>query len=166
MLDGSELGLGNAQSEALPTKRPAIHSYEDLEVYQRSFKLLRPIHELAKRFPAYEQYDLAQQMRRASKSVPANIAEGYSRRQSARDFKLYLAHAQGSSNEMVVHLKIAVELSYASKQETEELIASYDIIGRQLNRLIGTWRRFDGPNPNLQLPASTARQLQNPTSNL
>jgi four helix bundle protein len=98
------------------------------------------MHDLVKRFPRFEEFDLAQQMRRACKSVPTNIAEGYSRRQSAKDFKLFLSHAQGSANEMVVHLKIAVELGYIPPAEAAALTERYQAIGRQLHRLIENWR--------------------------
>ncbi len=86
--------------ESVPTSKP-IQSYEDLEVYQRSMALVRPVHELVKRFPAYEERDRVEQMRRASRSIPSNIAEGFSRRRSAKDFKLYVAHALGSANEFL-----------------------------------------------------------------
>ena len=60
--------------------------YEDLEVYRRAFAMLKPVHELALSLPDYEKYDLASQMRRAAKSVPTNIAEGYARRRSPKEF--------------------------------------------------------------------------------
>ena len=125
--------------EAPKATRP-IQSYEDLEVYRRSMALVRPIHELVKRFPEYEQRDIVQQMRRASKSVPANIAEGFSKRRSAKDFKSYLAHALGSANELLVHLTVSQELGYVQQEEATELSESYDIVCRQLNRLIQNWR--------------------------
>jgi len=55
-----------------------IKSYRDLEVYQRAKALVVPIHELANSLPPHERFDLADQIRRASKSVVANIVEGYS----------------------------------------------------------------------------------------
>jgi four helix bundle protein len=130
--------LGEAVAESAAPKRDPIRSYADLEVFKRSFALLGPVHDLVKAFPSYEQFDLAQQMRRASKSVPTNFAEGYSRRQSAKDFRLFLTHAIGSASEMRVHLKIALELGYSAPTEVEHLQSEYDIIGRQLNRLIQT----------------------------
>ncbi len=102
--------------------------------------LLSPAHQLAAKLPKYEAHDLAQQMRRASKSIPANIAEGYSKRRTAKDFKLYLAHAMGSANEMVVHVRMAEQLGYCSEKESEELTEGYNVVGKQLNRLIQRWR--------------------------
>ncbi len=52
-----------------------IKSFRDLEVYQESYDLMIEIHELVKKFPVFERNDIVSQMRRASKSCPANIAE-------------------------------------------------------------------------------------------
>ena len=125
--------------ESVRTAKP-IQSYEDLEVYQRSMALVKPVHELVKRFPDYEERDLVQQMRRASKSIPSNIAEGFSKRRTAKDFKLYLAHALGSANELLVHLRVAQELGYIQQEEATGLTEGYRIICRQMNRLIQNWR--------------------------
>lgn len=133
------------------TRAARITRYEDLEVYQRSFALLRPIHDVARRFPDYEKFALADQVRRACRSVPTNIAEGYGRRQSPRDFRYFLSIAMGSANEMVVHLRIAKELDYAEDALCDEWIAAYDVIGRQLHRLIDAWKGFDRkPTSNIQ----------------
>ncbi len=126
--------------ESSSRARPPIQSYEDLEVYKRSLALVRPIHDLVKTFPEYETRDLVQQMRRASKSVPANIAEDYSRRRSAKDFKLYLAYAMGSANEVLVHLEVAGELGYATPDQRCALGDDYRVVCRQLNKLIQNWR--------------------------
>ena len=125
--------------DSSPGRKP-IQSYEDLEVYRASLSLVRPVHDLVKTFPEYEDRDLVQQMRRASKSVPANIAEGFSRRRSAKDFKLYLAYAMGSANEVLVHLEVAGELGYASDDERRSLGDRYRVVCRQLNKLIQNWR--------------------------
>lgn len=120
--------------------RKAIQSYEDLEVYQRSMALVRPVHEVVKRFPAFEDDDLVQQMRRSAKSVPANIAEGFSKRRSAKEFKSYLAHALGSSNELLVHLTVGHELGYLDDADFADLRGRYEVVCKQLNKLIQNWR--------------------------
>jgi hypothetical protein len=68
--------------------------YEDLEVFQRSMRVLKPVHDLVLGFPDYEKFDLANQVRRAAKSVPANIAEGYARRRSVKEFIRHLTIAR------------------------------------------------------------------------
>jgi four helix bundle protein len=79
-------------------------------------------------------------MRRGAKSVPANIAEGFSRKSTARDFRLFLSHALGSANEMLVHIQIAEQLDYISKETRENLDSPYTIVAKQLNRLMRNWR--------------------------
>ncbi len=118
----------------------AIRSYEDIEAFKRAMSLLSPVHRLALSLPDYERYELASQIRRASKSVPTNIAEGYGKRRSSRNFKMYLEHALGSVNEMVVHLQIAECLEYVRHEDCEGLIAQYRSIGQLLVRLIEKWR--------------------------
>lgn len=78
----SVVGERLIQEERLAYGAP--RGYRDLDVYKRSFALLGPVHTLVKTFPDYEKWDLAQQMRRAAKSIPANIAEGYALRDAPR----------------------------------------------------------------------------------
>ena len=130
-------------------KRP-IRGYKDLRVYQRSMELLAPIHQLVLTFPEYEKFALADQMRRASRSVLTNIVEGYSRRRSANDFKHFLGISMGSANEMVVHLEISYRLGYATYETCATHIDEYDAIGRQIHMLIARWRS-DGRPPTSNL---------------
>ena len=65
----------------------AIKSYEDLVVYQESYKLALEMHQICSRLPKEERYELIPQIRRATISIPANIAEGYGRRNSEKEFK-------------------------------------------------------------------------------
>lgn len=114
--------------------------YEGLDVYQRARSLLKPMHDLVLTFPDYEKFDLASQIRRASKSI-ANIAEGYAKRRSGKEFAFFLNDAMGSANEMEVHLQIAHELGYIAAVEHGRYVQEYAVIGKQLNRLIAYWRR-------------------------
>ena len=101
--------------------------------------VLIPLHEMLLKFPEYERKELGSQMRRASKSVPMNIAEGYGKKRSDKDFKAYLDRAMGSANEMVVSLEITKMLGYAPAEECDRLMAEYEVIGKQLNRLSQVW---------------------------
>jgi len=116
------------------------------------------VHELVERFPDYERFDLADQIRRACKSVPSNIAEGYARRDSVKEFKRFLRIAMASANEMEAHLEAARELGYLSAEEAKRFIEEYQIIGKQLHRLIQAWRSFAAPASSVQLPASARRR--------
>ncbi len=114
--------------------------------------LLSSVHALALSLPEYERYELASQMRRASKSIPVNIAEGYGKRRSVKEFKSYLANALGSANEMIVHVKVAQALGYVSEDESRELVRAYDVVGKQLSRLIEAWRQFPPPTSHVSRP--------------
>jgi four helix bundle protein len=109
-------------------------------------ELLGPIHKLALGFPDDEKFALADQMRRACRSVPTNIVEGYSRRSSAKEFKHYLGISMGSANEMVVHLEISSQLRYAAPDACATYVDAYEAIGKQLHMLMTRWRS-DGRPP-------------------
>ena len=116
-----------------------------MEVYRRGVAQVKPLHELVARFPDYEKFELASQMRRACKSVPTNIAEGYAKRRSPKDFSNFLTIAMGSANEMEVHFEIARVLEYVTEEERDAFVEEYRIIGKQLNRLIQYWRSAKAP---------------------
>lgn len=105
-------------------------------------ELLVKVHALCKTLPPDEKYELTSQMRRASKSIPANIAEGFGKRGSVKEFKQYMRMAMGSANEMETHLRIAEKLGYLRGDELDDLSDGYNHIGRQLNRLISSWQRY------------------------
>jgi four helix bundle protein len=135
-------------------RRQPIRSYEDIEACQRAMALLPAVHTLAASFPEYERYELASQMPRASKSIPANIAEGYGKRSSVKEFKHYLANALGSANEMIVHIRVARSLGYVGEGEARGLVGGYDIVGKQLARLMETWRQLPPLTSHVSRPKS------------
>ena len=119
-----------------------IKSYRDLEAYQRAKKLIGPVYQLVETLPPSERYDLCDQMRRACKSVAANIVEGYSHKDTPTKAKSFWRTSMGSANEMVEHLEQSVTLRYASSEAAQPLIDEYTIVAKQLNKLIQHWRRF------------------------
>ena len=91
----------------------AVRSFEDLEVFQRAYRLSLEIHRRSLNFPAIEQYELAKQIRRASKSICANIAEGFGKQgPSPAEFKRFLRIAMGSADELRVWLRYCLDLGY------------------------------------------------------
>lgn len=115
----------------------AITSFEDLDVWQKAFKISLDVHKSSLKFPKIEQYALADQMRRASKSICANIAEGFSKQQHSKsEFKRFLFMAMASSNEMLVWNKYAFELGYISDLIFKEWQIEYNSISRMLNSFI------------------------------
>ena len=132
-----------------------FRSFRDLAVYQRAQGAMRDVHRIVLSFPAHEKHGLTDQMRRASKSVGALIAEGWGLRQSEREFKNYLRRALGSANEMEAHLETAKELGYGDLKIVMELTDAYRILGGQLVRLIANWRSYDRP-PSIVHPPSSS----------
>ncbi len=123
-------------------RRQPIRGFRDLEVFQRSRALQAPVYKIAEGFPDFEKYDLADQLRRACKSVAANIAEGYATRESVKEFKRYLRVSMASANEMEVHLETARDLGYLTSEQCTTYVEQYQILGKQLHRLIESWKSF------------------------
>ena len=132
----------NGKRDAGSAARKPIQHYRDIEAYQRAKELLAPVHELVRRLPREEQYELASQMRRASKSILANIAEGYGTKRSPAKFRSFLDIALGSANEMIVHLEVGHAVGYFEQSEIEPLMEWYEIVAKQLYRLIQSWQDF------------------------
>ena len=115
-------------------------SFEDLEVFQRSYKISLEIHTASLRFPKVEQYGLADQIRRASKSICANIAEGFGKRSySKREFIRYLKIAVGSGDEMRVWIRYYLDLGYIDDSTWSKWSTEYKEITRMLQGLIKSW---------------------------
>lgn len=75
-------------------------------------------------------------MRRAAKSISANIVEGFGRRRYKNDFIRFLTYAHASCNETIEHLEILIETESLSTEKGQNLLKQYDILGRKLNRFI------------------------------
>lgn len=119
-----------------------IKTFRDLEVYKEAYDLMLIIHEAIKRLPVYERHDLASQMRRASKSCPANIAEGWAKRRFEKRFKQQLDDSIGSANEMEVHIEVARDLKYWDRKFCADLLERYQHLGGKLTNLQRNWKTF------------------------
>ena len=119
-----------------------ITSFRDLEVYQESYDLAIVVNREIHKLPLYEKHDLGPQLRRASKSPPANIAEGWAKRMFEKEFKKHLNNAIGSCNEMEVHIEMARDLGYWDKKFCELLLDRYQKLGGKLTNLRNNWKTF------------------------
>ena len=119
-----------------------IRSYHDLDVYKRSYQLALEVHRLSFDLPERERFELSSQIRRAAVSIPLNIAEGYGRKDSEKEFKHFLRNSLGSCNEVHVLLNMLKDLSYIEQRVYVSLKEEYDILGKQLNVLLKNWQRF------------------------
>ena len=118
-----------------------IVEFEDLEVFKKAYWISLEIHEASLNFPKYEQYNgLADQMRRASKGICANLAEGYGKQSISKlEFKRFIAMAIGSADEMRVWLKYCQDLGYVDRVQSQTWRNSYQEIAKMLSGLHKSW---------------------------
>ena len=112
-----------------------MNSYKDLEIYQFSCKLAIQVHKMTLKLPPYEMYEQGSQLRRSTKSVKDNIAEGYGRRRYKNEFVRFLVYAHASCDEALSQLTMIDEIHFES-QGLIELISEYEILGRKINKFI------------------------------
>ena len=116
-----------------------IRDVMDLEVYRESLNLLRELYDFLRKIPKSE-FDSVKQLKRAGRSISAQIAEGFAKRASELEFKRFLMIAIGSSDEVVSHLR-AVAITLPRLTEEARVIAEkYKIISKRLNKLHSVWR--------------------------
>ena len=121
----------------------AVRSFQDLEVWQRAVDLATQVYQVAKKFPASEQFGLTSQIQRAGISVASNIAEGWGRG-TTREFIQFLRIAKGSLVELETHLIIAHRLGYLSEEALRSLREQMESISRMLVRLSRSLKQKDG----------------------
>ena len=118
-----------------------VEAFEDLDVFRRAYRLSLDVHRKSLEFPPLEQRALADQLRRASKSICANIAEGFSRQgRSAAEFKRFLGMAMGSADEMRVWLRYCLDLGYVDAETWRRWRDEYQEISKMLQGLSRKWQ--------------------------
>jgi four helix bundle protein len=118
----------------------AISTFDDLEVFQRAYLISLEVHRVSLKFPKIEQHGLADQIRRASKSICGNIAEGFGKqRRSSAEFKRYLLMAIGSADEMQVWLRYCCDLEYVDQKMSAAWRDEYRQIAKMLQALYTAW---------------------------
>ena len=112
-----------------------MKSYRDLKVYKEAYESSLEIHRVSLTFPKHEQIELGGQIRRATKSIPMNIAEGYGRDSSSAEIKRFLAMARGSCCEVSVQLDYCMDLGYLTEAQNTYFKNKYEEIGKMLTGL-------------------------------
>jgi len=108
----------------------------DLQVFQKAYRCALDLHKATQKFPKSEQYELASQLRRSSKSICANLAEGRGRQQgSAAEFRRFVIIALGSCDESSLWCRFARDLGYLENSEYEDFNERLSEIARMLNAL-------------------------------
>ncbi len=117
-----------------------IQTFRDLEVYRRSFEASVEMYQLTRGYPRDELYGLVSQIKRASTSIPLNIAEGYGKRENVNEFKRFLLMAIGSCNEMRVLMDLSARLGFIEESVHEKYEREYNEIGKMLTSLRERWK--------------------------
>ncbi len=118
-----------------------IRRFEDLSVYQLAYEMSLEIHRRSFYFPTFEQKELGRQIRGCSKSVCANIAEGFGKQNfSPIEFKRYLKIAIGSSDETKVWIHFCKDLGYIEQGTHDVWYDKYTDIAKMLSGLCKNWK--------------------------
>lgn len=116
--------------------------HRDLKVFQLSYKLAMEIFNLSRAFPHEEIYSLTNQIRRSSRSVSANLAEGFRKRRYPNMFINKLTDCDGEATETQVWIDFALDCGYLSKENHDRLTAGYEEVGRMLSSMIANPEKF------------------------
>jgi four helix bundle protein len=119
-----------------------LRGYRDLIVYQKSYALAMKIFEITKSFPKEEKYSLTDQIRRSSRSIPANIAESWAKRIYPKVFVNKLTDALGEENETEVWLDFSRDCKYITSEKHTNFLNEYDEVRRMLISTINTPEKF------------------------
>ena len=111
-------------------------SYRELEIYQIAHRLGIEIHKLSLRLPKYELYETGSQVRRSSKSISANIVEGFGRRRYKAEFVRFLVFSHASCNETIEWIEYIRDCYPDFKEHAVDILSKLDKLGRKLNKFI------------------------------
>lgn len=116
-----------------------IQKVRDLEIYCLSFNLAMQIFRITLKFPKEEKYSLTDQIRRSSRSISANISEGFGKRHYVAEFKKYLINGMGSLEETKSWLEFSEACEYIDTDLFKSLYRQYEQLGAKLYRLHESW---------------------------
>ena len=116
-----------------------IKTYKDLNVFRESYRLSLKVSRTTRKFPGPQQFELA--LRRASRSIPANIVEGRAKRASA-EFKRYLQVAIGSCDECKLWTEMSRDEGFLSSEECAKLENEFNVVGAMLKSLWKNWKNY------------------------
>ncbi|KAA0257639.1 four helix bundle protein [Deferribacter autotrophicus] len=115
-------------------------TFEDLDVWKEARELRTEIANIVKKFPGEEKYRLVDQMIRASRSITANIAEGYGRFHYRENIQ-FCRLARGSIFELIDHLTVALDENYIDNESFKLLKGSCYNVLKKLNSYIKYLKR-------------------------
>jgi four helix bundle protein len=121
-----------------------MNSYRDLEIFIESERLAIEVHNISLTFPKFELFEEGSQLRRSSKSIPANIVEGYGRKRYKADLIKHLVISHSECDETLFHLNMTHKTgSFKDEEKFVELTTAYVQLSKKLNKFIqGVERAF------------------------
>ena len=119
-----------------------MQGHRDLKVYQLAYDLAMEIFHLSRSFPREELYSLTDQIRRSSRSVAANIAEGFRKRRYPNMLVSKLTDSDAEATETQVWLDFAVDCGYMSQKNRDRLTDGYEQVGKMLSWMMSNPERF------------------------
>jgi four helix bundle protein len=125
-----------ASQQARGQRSARTRHFRDLLLWQKGMQLARVVYKKTMDFPKSELFGITNQMRRASLSVPSNIAEGHGRL-SDGSLRVFSGQARGSLYELETQIELACDLEYLQAKDAKELLELSREVGRMLNGLIG-----------------------------
>ncbi len=120
----------------------AIKTFRDLDVHRLAHELAMQIFHVSKSFPKEERYSLIDQIRRSSRSVAVNIAEGWGKRKYENLIKRHLIDSTGSVEETKAWLLFALDCSYLNQIQYSAFLEQYEELGAKLFKLHDNWKTF------------------------
>jgi four helix bundle protein len=114
----------------------AVRSYRDLEIYKLSYSLALEVDKMTRTLPRYEFSEEGSQIRRSSKSIPANIAEGYGRKRYRGEYVRFTVYALSSCDETTVHLDFLHDCGHIDSSTHQHFAEEYDKLGRMIHNFL------------------------------
>ncbi|WP_318347925.1 four helix bundle protein [Aquipluma nitroreducens] len=112
-----------------------MNNYKDLDIYNLSYRLAIDVHKMTMTLPKYELYEQGSQVRRSSKSIKDNVAEGFGRRRYKDEFVRFLVFAHSSCDEAISQLTMINEIYFENK-DLNNLLEEYEVLGAKINKFI------------------------------
>ena len=112
-----------------------VKNYTDLLVYKQAYRLALDISKFTKMLPREEQFELGRQLRRCARSVPANLVEGWAKRNSPAEFKRHLLIAAGETAESKFWVELAADEGFVRRAAADRLLKAYSKLGFMIHNL-------------------------------
>jgi four helix bundle protein len=130
------------EAKEMAERAGVVRKYSDLLVYKQAHQLALVVSKVTKDFPRQEQFEMGRQIRNCSRSVAANIVEGWAKRNSAAEFKRHLMIAIGECAETKFWIDLAADEGFVDVERAGTLGSEYGKLGFMLHNLWKEWRKF------------------------